>query len=131
MNKIVLVGLLFVASAMAQFDLPMVMDIGGFSPDTYRLNHEVIAVGPFTQPRNQTINFEWTTQEYSIHGVRIRGTDPRYDSVSVTVRVLERKRFHIEVNVINTSFALFWAEPMGFEDIIPAKEKVEQPAATL
>lgn len=126
MNKVVLVGLLFIASAMA-FELPMVMDIGGFSADTYRLNHQVIAVGPFTQPRNQTISFEWETQEYSIHGVRIRGTDPRYDSVSVTVRVLERKRFHIEVSVINTSFALFWAEPMGFEDIIPAEAKVEQP----
>lgn len=123
MNKTLLLGFLCIASSIA-FELPMVLDIGGFDPATPRIHHQVQAVGPFTQVRNHTFNFEWSTPDFTIHGVRIRGSEPRYDRVSVTVNQLEHKRYSIDVTVINTSFALFWAEPHGFEDFVPAKANV-------
>lgn len=117
MQKIFLVVLL-VASSLA-FELPIVFDIGGFGPEVPRVHHQVQAAGPFVQNRNVTFNFQWETPDYTIHGVRIRGSEPRYDRVSVTVNRLEQKFFSIDVTVINTSFALFWAEPHGYEDMIP------------
>lgn len=109
-----------IASAVIAFELPMVMDIGAFDPIIPRINHQVQAAGPFTQPRNITFNFVWETPDYTIWGVRIRGSEPRYDRVAVTIHQLERKRYSIDVTVINTSFALFWAEPHGYEDFVPA-----------
>lgn len=126
MNKFLILGFLCVASTLA-FELPMVFDIGAFDASIPRIHHQVLAAGPFVNPRNVTFNFEWETPDYTIFGVRIRGSEPRYDRVSVTVNQLGRKHFSIDVTVINTSFALFWAEPHGFEDIIPSSEtgKVE------
>lgn len=126
MNKsLIVVGLLCVASSLA-FELPMVFDIGAFDPFTPRINHQVQAAGPFVHPRNVTFNFVWETPDYSIVGVRVRGSEPRYDRVSVTVHRLETKAYAIDVTVINTSFALFWAEPHGFEDAVPTDEKQEE-----
>lgn len=130
MNKILIFAVLCVASTIA-FELPMVVDIGGFDPNAMlRINHEVQAVGPFTQPRNHTFHFEWESGHYTIHGVRIRGSEPRYDLVSVQVHRLERKFFSISVTVTNTSFALFWCEPHGYEDFIPGKVEEEAEAKT-
>lgn len=122
MNKILIIGVLCVASSLA-FELPMVFDIGAFGESVPRIRHQVLAAGPFVNPRNITFNFEWETPDYTIFGVRIRGSEPRYDRVSVTVNKLAQKSFSIDVTVINTSFALFWAEPHGYEDIKPFSEK--------
>lgn len=103
----------------------MVFDIGAFDQSIPRIHHQVQAAGPFVHNRNVTFTFEWDTPDYTIHGVKIRGSEPRYDRVAVTVNRLERKSYSIEVTVINTSFALFWAEPHGFEDMVPL-EKVPQ-----
>lgn len=130
MNKFLIFAVLCVASTIA-WDVPVVFDIGAFDPiGVPRINHEVQAVGPFTQPRNHTFTFEWQTDDFTIHGVRIRGSEPRYDQVSVTVHTLERKHFSASVTVINTSFALFWAEVHGFEDAVPTKEQIEAAAKT-
>lgn len=122
MNKSLVFSLLCVASSLA-FELPMVFDIGAFDQEIPRIHHEVLAAGPFVNPRNVTFNFEWETSDYTIFGVRIRGSEPRYDRVSVTVNKLGKKYFSVDVTVINTNFALFWAEPHGFEDINPFSEK--------
>lgn len=125
---VIFIGLLCVASSLA-FDLPMVFDIGAFSADVPRINHEVMAAGPFVNHRNVTFNFQWATPDYTIHGVRIRGSEPRYDRVSVTVNRLEKKFFSIDVTVINTSFVLFWAEAHGFEDLEPFNKHVDKSEA--
>lgn len=125
MNKILIVAFLCVASSIA-FELPMVADFGAFDAvQVPRIHHEVLAAGPFVTPRNITFTFEWDTPHYTIWGVRIRGSEPRYDRVSITVRRLERKAYAFDVTVINTSFALFWAEPHGYEDIVPANATKE------
>lgn len=117
-KSLLVIGLVCIASALA-FELPMVFDIGAFDPMIPRVHHQVQAAGPFITPRNVTLQFSFDTVDYTIFGVRIRGSEPRYDSVSVTVRRLAQKGFTIDVAVINTSFCLFWAEPHGFEDIDP------------
>lgn len=121
MNKVLIIVFLCITSSLA-FELPMVFDIGAFSEGTPRIHHQVLAAGPFVNPRNVTFNFTWDTPDYTIFGVRIRGSEPRYDRVSVTVNQLARKSFSIDVTVVNTSFALFWAEPHGFEDVNPLNE---------
>lgn len=124
MNKsLIVIGLLCIASSLA-FELPMVFDIGAFDPMIPRIHHQVQAAGPFVHPRNVTFNFDWETSHYTIYGVRIRGSEPRYDRVSLTVNQLGQRGYSFQVTVINTSFALFWAEPHGFEDIHP-NEKAE------
>jgi hypothetical protein len=126
MNKILFVFGLFVVSSLA-FELPMVFDIGAFDPEVPRIHHQVQAAGPFINPRNVTFNFVWETPDYTIFGVRVRGSEPRYDRVSVTINRLEQKFYSIDVTVINTSFALFWAEPHGYEDISPlGKAEIEK-----
>lgn len=122
MNKHLVFVFVFFVSSMA-FELPMVFDIGAFSESVPRIHHQVLAAGPFVSPRNVTFNFEWETPDYTILGVRVRGSEPRYDAVSVTVNQLAKKNFSIDVTVINTNFALFWAEPHGYEDINPFIKK--------
>lgn len=118
---LIIIGLLCIASSLA-FELPMVFDIGLFDQNIPRIHHQVQAAGPFVQPRNVTFTFEWETPDYTIFGLRIRGSEPRYDRVSMTVNRLERKFYSVDITVINTSFALFWAEPHGYEDIVPAQK---------
>lgn len=120
-KSLFIIGLVFVASSLA-FELPMVFDIGAFDPMIPRVDHQVQAAGPFITARNITFHFEWETTHYTIFGVRIRGSEPRYDRVSVTVNRLDQRRYSIDVSVINTSFVLFWAEPHGFEDINPTSK---------
>lgn len=125
MNKVLIVAFLCVASSCA-FELPMIADFGGSDLNVVpQINRTVQAVGPFVHPRNVTFTFEWETPDFTIWGLRIRGSEPRYDRVSMTLRRLERKSFAIDVTVINTSFALFWAEPHGYEDINPLNKKKE------
>lgn len=124
MNSFLIVAVLCSIASSLAFELPMVADFGAFNADVIpRIHHEVQARGPFVQPRNITFTFEWATPDFTIHGVRIRGSEPRYDRVSMTVRRLEQKAFAIDVTVINTSFALFWAEPHGYEDAEPFNKK--------
>lgn len=122
MSKILFVGLLCIASSLANFELPMVIDIGGFNPNTPRIDNLVQAAGPFVHPRNITFNFVWDTADFGVVGVRLRGTEPRYDLVAVTINRLDRSGFSIDVTVQNTSFVLFWAEPHGYENLVPMKE---------
>ena len=122
MSKYLVLSFLFVVSSMA-FELPMVFDIGAFSESVPRIHHQVLAAGPFVSPRNVTFNFVWETPDYTIFGVRIRGSEPRDDAVSVTVNQLGKKNFSIDVMVTNTNFVLFWAEPHGYEDISPLTEE--------
>lgn len=127
MRKVILIGLLLVASSTA-FELPIVFDIGSFFADTPMLDHQVKAAGPFVTPRNVTLNFEWDTIEQTIWGVRIRGSEPRYDRVSVTLHRLDRTRYNIDVTVINTSFCLFWAEAHGQNDeLVPERAAEKEP----
>lgn len=121
-KSIVLIGLVCVASSLA-FELPMVFDIGAFDPMIPRVHHQVQAAGPFITARNVTFNFEWETPDFTIFGLRVRGSEPRYDRVSVTVNRLGQKFYSVDVTVINTSFVLFWVEPHGFEDINPASKR--------
>lgn len=131
MNKILIVGLLCVVSSLA-FELPMVIDIGGFNSLAIpRISHQVLAAGPFVTPRNVTFNFVWDTPDYTIHGIRLRGSEPRYDRVAVTVNRLDQKSVSIDVTVTQTSFALFWFEPHGFEDIVPASKSSPLPKSKL
>jgi hypothetical protein len=119
-------GLLCCVASSLTFELPMVFDIGAFdSLAIPRIHHQVQAAGPFVNERNVTFNFEWETPDYTIQGLRIRGSEPRYDRVSVTVNRLEKKFYSVDITVINTSFALFWAEPHGFEDFAPLKKLPE------
>jgi hypothetical protein len=124
MGKIQLIAVLLalIASSSA-FQLPMVFDIGAYDPAVPRIHHQIEAAGPFLAPRNVTFSFDWETPDYTIWGVRIRGSEPRYDRVSVTVRRLDEKVYGIDVTVINTQFALFWAEPHGYEDRAPLNTK--------
>lgn len=101
----------------------MVFDIGAFDPMIPRVHHQVQAAGPFITARNVTFNFEWETPDFTIFGLRVRGSEPRYDRVSVTVNRLGQKFYSVDVTVINTSFVLFWVEPHGFEDINPASKR--------
>lgn len=126
MEKIFLFGLLLIATSAMAFELPMVFDIGAFGSEIPRIHHQIQAAGPFVTMRNVTFSFEWETPDYTIHGLRVRGTEPRYDRVSVTVRALNKKSYAVDVTVINTNFVLFWCEPHGYEDISPlSKEKIE------
>lgn len=112
-------SLVALISANNGFDLPMVIDFGNRSPQIPRIQFDVLSFGPFVQPRNLTFRFEWETPDYTIYGLRLRGSEPRYDRVSVTLNRLENKSYNVEVNVINSSFALFWCEAYGLEDIAP------------
>lgn len=123
MNKFFLIGFLCIASSLA-FELPIVFDIGNFQEVSPLLNHDVKAAGPFATPRNVTLNFEWETDDSLIVGVRIRGSEPRYDRVSVTVNRLDQRRFNIDVTAINTNFVLFWAEPHGYPDLLEPEPAV-------
>lgn len=114
-----LISLVAQATAQQQFDLRMVVDFGSRTPDTPRVNHEVQAFGPFVTPRNLTFRFEWETPEFNITGVRIRGSHPRYERISINLERLQEQSYAFEVNVINCNFALFWAEAFGWEDILP------------
>lgn len=117
-KSLIVFGLLSIATTFANFELPIVFDIGAFDGQSPRINHEVQAAGPFVTERNVTFNFQWSSTDHIITGVRMRGSEPRYDRVSVTVHRLERHSFSIDVTVINTSFVLFWAEPHGIENPI-------------
>lgn len=61
------------------FDLPMIFDIGIINEFTPRIDHYVKAAGPFVLPRNVTFHFQWDAEDHYMYGVRIRGTEPRYD----------------------------------------------------
>ena len=123
MNKIFLLGFLCIVSSLA-FELPIVFDIGNFQLQAPLLAHDVKAAGPFATPRNVTLNFEWETDEFQISGVRIRGSDPRYDRISVSVNRLDTRGFNIDVTALNTNFVLFWAEPHGYSDnVVPEPQK--------
>lgn len=115
MNKVYLLGILCIASSLA-FELPIVFDIGNFQLVSPLIDHDVKAAGPFATARNVTLNFEWETEDFQIVGVRIRGSEPRYDRVSVTVNRLDKRGFNIDVTAVNTNFVLFWAEPHGYPD---------------
>lgn len=131
MNKILIVGLLCVVSSFA-FELPMIIDIGGFNEfSTPRISHQVLAQGPFVTPRNVTFNFEWETPDFTIFGIRLRGSEPRYDRVAYTINRLEQKSVSIDITVTHTSFALFWFEPHGFEDIVPTSKNSPLPKSKL
>lgn len=125
MCKITLIAVLSLAALVAaqqQFDLPMVVDFGSRTPDTPRVNQQVQSFGPFTTPRNLTFRFEWETPEFNITGVRIRGSQPRYEQISIIPQRLQIQSYAIEVNVINTNYALFWAEAFGWEEIVPVSD---------
>lgn len=125
MCKITLIAVLSLAAfvvAQQQFDLPMVVDFGSRAPDAPRVNQQIQSFGPFITPRNLTFRFEWETEEFNITGVRIRGSQPRYDRISIIPEHLQLKSYAIEVSVINSNYALFWAEAFGFEDIVPVSE---------
>lgn len=113
-KSVFLVVLLCITSSLASFELPMILDIGGFAQNTPRIDHQVQAAGPFVNHRNVTLNFVWESSDFQIAGVRLRGTEPRYDLVSVTVHRLDKTGYSIDVTVQQTSFVLFWAEPHGF-----------------
>lgn len=61
------------------FNLPMIFDIGTIYSSMPRIDHLVKAAGPFVLPRNVTFHFEWDAEIHYLYGVRIRGTEPRYD----------------------------------------------------
>lgn len=63
------------------FDLPIIFNIGYVDEDMQRIHHEVKAAGPFVLPRNVTFNFDWNTEDFYMLGIRIRGTDPRYEVI--------------------------------------------------
>lgn len=108
------------------FELPMIIDFGNRSPNTPRAQFDVQAFGPFVQQRNLTFRFEWETSNYTIHGIRIRGSEPRYERVSVTLNRLERKSYSVDINVFNSNFALFWCEAFGIEDPQMSQDVVEK-----
>ncbi|CRK88652.1 CLUMA_CG002397, isoform A [Clunio marinus] len=103
-----------VATSFASFELPMILDIGYIPPGAPRIDHQVQAFGPFVTPRNLTFHFEWSTESHVIGGVRLRGSEPRYDRISVTLNRLQTNSYSIDISVIDTTFSLFWAEPHGF-----------------
>jgi hypothetical protein len=103
-------------SASGGFQLPMIIDFGNRSPDIPRAQFDVQSLGPFVQLRNLTFRFEWETSNYTIHGIRLRGSEPRYERVSVTLNRLEKQAYSVEINVFNSNFALFWCEAYGVED---------------
>lgn len=49
-----------------------------------------------------------------------------FQRVSVEVRKLDGDGFDIVVTVINTTFALFWAEPHGYERTSPQLEEMKK-----
>lgn len=124
MNKVFLIGFLCIASSLA-FELPIVFDIGNFQMVSPLLNHDVLAAGPFATARNVTLNFQWETEDSLVVGVRIRGSEPRYDRISVTVNRLDSRGYDIDVTATNTNFVLFWAEPHGYPDTLAPEPGVK------
>lgn len=125
MCKIVItfLSLAVVLISAQQFDLPMVVNFGSRLDYTPRVNYDVQALGPYVTPRNLTFRFEFETQEYNITGLRIRGTQPRYERFSINLERLQETSYALDVNVINCDFALFWVEAYGWERPVPDHNK--------
>jgi hypothetical protein len=72
-----LISLLMLHGLLA-FDIPMVFNVGnpGNSP---LIDRQIRVEGPFSIPRNITLSFRWSSEEYKLDGVVFRGTEPRYD----------------------------------------------------
>ena len=79
MMKSLIVFALVCVATVCCFNLPMVFNIGAFDYDIPRIGHEVRAAGPFVLPRNVTFFFEYDAESHYMFGVRIRGTERRYD----------------------------------------------------
>lgn len=77
--KTLLVFAFVCVATVSCFNLPMVFDIGAIYPSMPRMDSIVKAAGPFVYPRNVTFHFEWDAEDNYMFGVRIRGTEPRYD----------------------------------------------------
>lgn len=77
--KTLIVFAIVCVATVSCFNLPMVFNIGTVSSSMTRIDHLVEAAGPFVLPRNVTFNFQWDAESYNMYGVRIRGTEPRYD----------------------------------------------------
>ena len=84
MKTLIVFALVLIATVSCSFNLPMVMNIGSIYSTMDRIEHSVKAAGPFVLPRNVTFHFEMDTGEtHYMYGVRIRGTEPRYDVILI------------------------------------------------